>query len=399
MVNKIDPDFLLYGNRLAESEKALEKSDLSPKQKNDIHDFVEYLKAKGVSGARINRYIYFLIKLSKIINKPISKITPKDITLFLSQTSDQAEWTIYTNKNMIKTYLRYKFKIPSSQSLPIEYSELLKAQRPANKLTPNDLISPEEFVELTKNIPLKWKALFWLLYETGLRPEEALLLQMKDLEIGDSVIKVTVRFGKMRKKQQPRVVFAVRGFNVLVRWLEENPFKDDPNGYLFPANGNSKKGESRTNYVNRPMRWATVNKRLKTWGKERLGKNITLYTFRHTALTTIYSTLPTEIARRLAGHTAGSRNINVYVHLRTNELMNTYLTALGYKKKNDKNDVIGVRCPMCNRLNPVGALVCYNCGHVLSDKGAVKKMELLEKLEKVSALLDKIEKIQNSTFL
>ncbi len=109
---------------------------------------------------------------------------------------------------------------------------------------------------------LRRKALVWVSFDSGFREGELMNCRIKDIEKGED----GVYFIKCRhSKTVPRTVSLPYSSELLGRWLEKHPKKNDPNAQLWNTS--------------RVMFYNTV----KLYGKKALDQNVTVHQLRHTS--------------------------------------------------------------------------------------------------------------------
>ena len=119
-----------------------------------------------------------------------------------------------------------------------------------------------EIVELIPDI--RRKALIWALFDSGFREGEIVSCKIGDIERRpDGIYYLTCRYSKTK----PRTVSLPYASELLERWLQKHPFKDDRNAQLWQTS--------------RAMMYKTV----KTYGMKAHKINVTPHIIRHTSAT------------------------------------------------------------------------------------------------------------------
>ena len=152
-------------------EKGLSDNSLKAYE-NDLKIYIEFLKKKGVKDAR--------------------KISIKDIEDFLKSRNGLDETSTIAHKlTSIKNFHRYLYK---EGYLKKDVSETVA--RPKTKKSIPSSLSMDE-VDILLNIPLnnvydyRNKAMLELMYGAGLRVSELVGLQVFDIDMVNSIIRVT----------------------------------------------------------------------------------------------------------------------------------------------------------------------------------------------------------------
>jgi site-specific recombinase XerD len=106
-------------------------NNLDKANREDILKFVRYLSAEGISTGRITKYIYSLINIVRILNKPLRDASKEDIVDLVSKIETNKEWSDFT-KHDHKVILRKFFKwLRNSEDYPPEV-KWIKAPRKKN---------------------------------------------------------------------------------------------------------------------------------------------------------------------------------------------------------------------------------------------------------------------------
>ena len=90
--------------------KRLESSlDVRDEDKVNIWRFVEYLLAKGVSKARAVKYIYHLVVLARVTDKPFESLGRRDVERLVSwiNASDYTDHTKHDYKIVLKKFYQW----------------------------------------------------------------------------------------------------------------------------------------------------------------------------------------------------------------------------------------------------------------------------------------------------
>jgi len=121
--------------------------------------------------------------------------------------------------------LRLFFKFMYNVSGDEKWAELLeKAKTRRLPAKPPDVLTRDEVMRLLEAIDdLEYRAMAAVIYETGMRLSEARSLRLRDLTFTDRGVKVMVR----RSKSQWRVNWVVEFQDLLKRWLEIHPARDE----------------------------------------------------------------------------------------------------------------------------------------------------------------------------
>lgn len=310
---------------LEEVEKNLNESE-----KKILEDFIKLcsLTAKGDKLVKIKRQ---LLQFKDITETPINEQTKETIIHFISvvNNSKKSEHTKNEVKSYIKKFLKWNYK----KDVDImETLDLIKRKTIETNLTESDLLTEEEITLMLRNADsFKEKAYVYTLYESGLRPQELLNLQWKDVIFEEDVATIKVYSGKTGKYRE---TYVKNSKEYLWNWKQNYCFNDlQPTDYIFPSAKLSFMGNKRIFQPdrNKPMTSSGGIKILRRLA-ERSGikKRIWNYLNRHTRATRLYEQLPTPIVEKLLGHKDQYRT---YAHISNRSARNEIMEkVLGIKE-------------------------------------------------------------------
>ena len=195
----------------------------------------------------------------------------------------------------------------------VEVNPAEKIQTPEVKKSLPDYLTLEEIEELFACIreddpyELRDKAMFELLYSSGLRISEACNLKLEDVDLDNMFLTVRGKGGRERL-----VPFGEQSLMVLRKYLEkarDDILKNRFSDYLFI----SKKGD----YLNRKSVWRLLKKYL---ARTEITKVVTPHTFRHSFAThLIENNADLRSVQELLGHIDISTT-QIYTHLASRTL-------------------------------------------------------------------------------
>ena len=279
-----------------------------------IKQFQDYLLVeKGLSENSIFSYTYDIKKFQNYLvrhEKDFVEVEADDITLFLKEqkrkkiSSRSLARAVAALRQFYK-YLKDENKVTAN---PAE-----KIQTPEVKKSLPDYLTLEEIEELFQCIKedepfeLRDKAMFELLYSSGLRISEACNLKLEDVDLENMFLTVRGKGGRERL-----VPFGEKSLLILRKYLEsarDEILKNRFSYYLFI----SKKGD----YLNRKSVWRLLKKYLARTG---IKKVVTPHTFRHSFAThLIENNADLRSVQELLGHIDISTT-QIYTHLASRTL-------------------------------------------------------------------------------
>lgn len=340
-------------------EKIKNNPDILDCNKNDILQFFEHAKSL-VTEARILFYTYKLNLIGQYTTKPFKDTNREDVAKILNQIHQHKykESTFEQFKKIYKLFYRYIHGLGQNDPLP-ESVRWLRTKFISNGLQAKDLLKDEEVELLIKATDdIQMKALIATLYETGVRISEATNIRFKDIQFNENGIFISVD-GKTGK----RTVGVVENYNIFQNWHENHPFKTK-DSYFFSSTKKGRHGRPfTTQYLNRL--WKSLAK------KQNITKKINNHLFRHSRATILYRDNPT-MAKKILGHSMGSKMEIIYVHLADSSVEEYLLQVNGKIIDNKKSAKV---CSRCNTSLSLTDKHCPKCGLLRDGINAIEWQE------------------------
>lgn len=274
-----------------------------------MKDFQDYLLVeKGLSENSIFSYTYDLKKFNTYAQgrkKDLLKIETDDITNFLKDQKRKkiSSRSLARSVAALRQFYRYLKEEKKIARNPVD-----KVQAPEVQRTLPDYLTIAEINELFAAIheadpyEMRDKAIFELLYSSGLRISEACALTMSDVDMEGMFITVRGKGGRERL-----VPFGDQSKQILKKYLErarKDILRERESTFLFI----SKKGDS----LNRKSVWRLLKKYIE---RTNIRKVVTPHTFRHSFAThMIENNADLRSVQELLGHIDISTT-QVYTHL------------------------------------------------------------------------------------
>lgn len=287
---------------------------LAQNQGKLIKDFQDYLLVeKGLSENSIFSYSYDLKKFHDFLSrheKDFLEVKSEYISNFLKEQKKKkiSSRSLARAVAALRQFYRYLKDEKRLTQNPVE-----KIQTPEVKKSLPDYLTLSEIDELFTSIreddpyERRDKAIFELLYSSGLRISEACNLLMNDVDLENMFLTVRGKGGRERL-----VPFGEKSLLIMRKYLEnardeilKNRFSD----YLFI----SKKGD----FLNRKSVWRLLKKYI---SRTHIKKIVTPHTFRHSFAThLIENNADLRSVQELLGHIDISTT-QVYTHLASRTL-------------------------------------------------------------------------------
>lgn len=232
-----------------------------------------------------------------------------------------------------------------------------------HKIKSKGRFAPEEIIQLVAAEPLLcYKVFIAITFEGGMRVGEALRLQLKDItRNGDHYL---IKIAWSKTKEGVRDVWVKDYFMQLTsKWLEDHPFKNDPNAPLF------------LNSLNEPLDQKIANKRLQRIAKQKFPhiEKVSVHSLRHSRATELAQILPEPLLRKYFGWTKTSHMPAVYIDASKLDVMAAIRRARGEVEVKSAM-VGGIACQNCHHSNPHSYEYCELCKWPL-DKERVKTVQ------------------------
>ncbi len=191
-----------------------------------LNEFIRYLQVElDYSNNTVQSYELDIIQYFKMINKKVDEITKDEINTYLKYISENFATATYSRKiSSLKTF--YNFL---SEEYKIEnLFEVIKVPKREKKLpkyfTQKELFRLLDSIECNTRIDIRDKAMFELLYCTGMRISELLSITLKDLKLDEQFVIVMGKGSKQRTiPLNNHAIKAVQSYlNIRINFLKES---------------------------------------------------------------------------------------------------------------------------------------------------------------------------------
>lgn len=362
--------------------RKIRQSELSDKNKSVLLKFNDELFSRGLSTARVLKYMQKLLKLARWLAKDFAKACLQDIKTLVSKV-ERSSYVPYTKKEF-KLCLRKLFqwlKGMDEENYPpeVKWIKLGGVKGFKNRL-PEDMLTQQEILDLINAARSpRDKAFVSILYESGCRIGEILLIKISHVQI-DS-LGAQLRVNGKTGWRRIRIVSSVP---YLTAWLNEHPFKDDRNAYLWVDNKGSflKPGTTRM-LLERISHRAGVKKKVNP------------HNFRHSRATYLANHLTEAQMKEYFGWVGESNMAAVYVHLSGRDVDNAILKLHGITTEDtgkEEKIMVPKKCTRCTTSNPATNKFCSLCGLPLDQQAATGIIQESMERKKADNFLDEMLK-------
>jgi integrase len=378
--------------------KRIQNENISDDARNKILEFLRFIKEREeLSDKRLYFYSNYLRLIARNMGNAFLNPTDKDIETAMayqrSRTTQSggklSEWSIENYKATFRKFYTWMGKKDV-------VGWIKRNNRPNYKVKPDYSISQEEVdMLISACYNARDKAIFSILYDTGIRLGEMLTIRIKDIEFDDYGMRIIVT-----GKTGTRVVRATGDSVGFIRgWLNVHPDMFNEDAWLFCGLGTNMHGDST---AREPMDHDQVY-RMFSKVKARAIKNgfpaskrINPHKFRHNRATHLASKVREPILEKQMGWIPSSRMTRVYVHLNDDEVDTAMLEANGIKVEKKQPDTRKSKaCLSCKTPNPAKSKYCLQCGRPLDYSEAKIMDHVIEETAKglaVSNLIPESEK-------
>ena len=374
-------------NDLVKTQKRLENSAVPDNVKEKIFEFVGVLReGSGIQEHRESSYFEQLTILSKIMGSSILNPSKSDVIKTISElrgriTIRHTHYSPSTISVFIKTLKKF-VKYVNDGELPKFWNDIHAEKIGSRYTQPEEMITYDELQLLLKACRnVRDKALLSVLFDSGIRASELLLLKIGDFKKSSDGMYATLNIQKGSKNYKQRTVVITGDSVVLVpqyiEYLKDNQ-KDtfSESGFLFIGIGKENLGKNLTyNELIRLIKKISL--------RSGITKPITPHLFRHSAATRMAVETPIQVFTKQMGWSSNKMADN-YTHLDTKGQITAILKSQGIAITEEelKKPLAELprKCPRCHVLNTGGASYCSNCGSPVKHEDFIKMEEQRNKV-------------------
>lgn len=352
----------------------LNKGQLRTLNEYDRHNTAKRLKIR----TRAN-YLKAIKYFGKEINKNYDKATPEDVINYFSKMSDKKDATVFNYQIALLVFYQWLGREDIVETIT---KIKVKLNGKNGFISRQDLLTEKELKKMIDKSPkIRDKTMIFLTAETGMRENEIINLRVKDIEFKQDYAEVTVRVSKT----DPRIVPVIKSVPLLIKYLEEHPYNDNPESYLFLTNATSHRFKPMGTYAF----WKIVRHASE---RAEIKKRVWVHQLRHIAITNFLRMGMSEaMVKKLVGLSATSDMLGRYGHLVSSDAIDTLKKNAGIETKEITEDsVLNVRgCPRCKNKNGYDSKYCGKCWLPLDVKTAIEQKDSEVEIRKFMDLVIK----------
>jgi integrase len=349
---------MLYNHEksLKATEERIRDSNISISNKQLIFEFESCCFAEGLSIARILKHLTELKLLADMAGNDFKNIDRQSMMNLVGhiERMKRAERTKQDYKKLIRKFFKWMNKG--------DLVEWIKISRKDSRKLPEDMLSEEEIEKMINACEHpRDKAMIACLYESGTRISELGDIKIKHVKF-DQYGAVLIVDGKTGMRRV-RIIFSSP---YLATWLENHPFRDNPEAFVWVGIG--------TVGRNVPLQYGAIRMHLKRIAeKAGIKKRIHPHLFRHSRSTHLAKHLTEAQMKQYLGWVQGSSMAAIYVHLSGRDVDDALLKMHGIVTDEKKDiQMSPKKCTRCNVMNSPTTKFCSKCGLALDIKAALE---------------------------
>ncbi|MBV8518814.1 MAG: tyrosine-type recombinase/integrase [Acidobacteria bacterium] len=380
-----------YSALYARTETQIRNSDLSPHSKDLIMQFCGASLLQQTCGkVRLIRTMGVLLLAARQLRKDLDQATREDlqalVTHWMTRQPPYSAETISTYKAIIKrfyTWLNNPADFGRRASVPLLVSWITTHVRTKEKkkLQRNELLTPadvERVITVARNP--RDKALLAILWETGGR-----IAEIGNRQIKDAVAASVGYTLEVNGKTGVRSPLIVSSAPLLAQWLNNHPFKTDPEAPLWVRQQCTKP---------LPVLYQALRKLIHDYFVQAgITKRVYPHLFRHSRATYVLASgLMTEAqAKAYFGWSPNSEQLATYAHLLASDANAAILRENNLVQQREVTDELrAITCYRCHALNAPTNDYCTTCNAVINLQKAYEHQQLHDAKEHLLRSLFKV---------
>ena len=278
---------------------------------------------KRYSSFTIKEYIYDLKKFNECIKKDFAKVKEEDIIKYIKSIFYKLEPTSINHIiSSIKSFYKFLVNDQEFKNNPSLNIEVLKLSKRLPKYLTKDKMEKLLKINLNNSLDYRNKAIIEVMYATGLRVNEIVNLEIKNIDLNNMIIRTFTKGNKERIV--PFNDEALKYLELYLNYHREVLLKKKTNNYLFLNN----RGERLTTNGLR-----NILKRIQKINN--IDDYLTPHVIRHSFATHLLENgADLRSIQELLGH-ENITTTEIYTHLSNEKLKENYKNAHRRARKDD----------------------------------------------------------------
>jgi integrase/recombinase XerD len=353
-----------YKRRFERTVERIKKAeDISKENKECMFNFKNYLLSENIGTAKIERYLFDLMKYARMLNKSFENASKNDIRGIVGEINqkDLAEETKRGFKILLRKFYRFLEGMEEKGKYPERVCWISTNIQENHKKLPEELLTEEEIktiIEKCNNI--RDRALVSVLSESGCRISEIGTLKVKHVSFEEYGARLTVN-----GKTGMRKILVINSTPYLQEWINHHTGECGDDYLWIKSNGK---------FLSYTRISAILKNAAKMAGIE---KRVYPHLLRHSRATYLASKMSEASMKQYFGWTQSSKMAATYIHMSGKDTDRAILEASGIEIEKDKSESImkPKKCAKCRTINEVTNKYCKICGLPLDEKESQRLIE------------------------
>lgn len=342
-------------------QRIKEADDISKENKESLFKFKDYGLSEGIGLAKLERYLYDLMKYARMLKIPFESATKahvRAVVAELEQTDLSAE-TKLCFKIAIRRLHRFIRGIEEKGVYPEEVKWISTHLTEVHHKLPEELLTEDETLAIIRHTTnIRDRALLAVLAESGCRIGEIGSMSIKHVSFEEHGARLTVA-----GKTGMRKILVIQSAPFMQEWINMHPDNTNPDANLWI----SSKGQ--------PITYTRIVCILKTSAKNAgIKKRVYPHLLRHSRATNYASKMSEASMKHYFGWTQSSRMVGRYIHMSGKATDDAIFAINGIQpeKEKVKQELQPRKCERCKTTNPSTHKFCKLCGFPLDKEEAEK---------------------------
>jgi len=344
-------------------ERIKKSNNISKENKELILNFKNHLLSENIGTAKIERYLFDLMKYSRMLNKPFNEASKEDIRRVIGEINQTnlAEETKRGFKILLRKLYSFIEGMEEKGKLPERVSWISLKIAKNHKKLPEELLTEEEIKNIIEKCDnLRDRALISVLSESGCRISEIGTLKVKHVSFEEYGARLTVN-----GKTGMRKILIINAAPYLQEWINHHPSSCGDDYLWVKSNGEF-------------LSYTRISAVLKNAAKKaKIKKRIYPHLLRHSRATFLANKMTEASMKQYFGWTQSSNMAATYIHMSGKDTDRAILEASGIKVEKEKAQSImkPKKCAKCRTINEVTNKYCKICGMPLDKEESERLIE------------------------